>query len=870
MSPPPIPVDAGLHAGLPALGRLPVDHFGDWDTFVAASLDYGCWVLGLSTGIVSRIQGNDYEVLDRHSPLGGIKPGNHYPLDDTLCAAVVTLRCTVTHPGTDTIGQVCSHPVYRELQPRAYAGTPILVDGAVYGTLSFSDTLVREAPFAAYEIGLLESIAAFIGRYIERQHAESSSTTAAVRTQASEVVPYGEFAHRLLGPVQDFVRERAEPVVNAFYATVGERASSAPFLAAINTDEFVRLKEKQTEHLLMLLDPGLTESAHHAASLRAGRIHAMAGVEDAWFAESIEILRALLDIELASALRVDRRIQLLVHRRLALDSQWQIEGSRAIQMERDAVLGRISTLAWNAERYLDLVQGVVDAMVTLEEVAACAFGRPDSSGRFQFEVAAGDSIVHYLRSPAGSGVPEIRIEKDRAEGRGPGGRAWRSGEIQRSLDYATDPDMKVWLQISRSLGIRSSVAIPLRSAQGLPESLLTIYSALPGGFSSAGQRAFLSHLQSIFGLALAHRASQSGAAGVVSFISRDRWRAKLATDDLVMYYQPVIDLRQGRAVEVEVLARIRENNGLILPAQFLPALQEDDFLILYRQALAQALTARETWVARGLPLGIAVNIPSCALLNRRYVDITREALARHPCPRSSLVLEVLESEWLEESLDAEHGLQALKELGVQLAEDDLGSGYSTLSRLRHLDFDRVKIDQTLVSKIARQPLKTLRFMNQLTRLGHDLGVKVVVEGLETPGLVEAAMILGADLGQGYAVAHPMPLADVADWCDDFDIPFGRTAQRTALGALADFILRDEWLRMFKDDAAMVEQIVDTPCRVRSYLEVIGAEGALLDRIYRKVQQAAIRQGPASSAYAAARDAFVQCLIEERIRVEETG
>ncbi len=693
---------------------------------------------------------------------------------------------------------------------------------------------------------------------------------APVKVQISEVVPYGVLAQRLLVPVWDFMRERAEPVVDAFYASVGERAGSAPFLAAITTDEFVRLKEKQKEHLLMLLDPDLTESAHHAASLRAGRIHAMAGVEDAWFAESIEILRACLDIELASAVRVDRRIQLLVHRRLALDSQWQIEGSRAIQVERDAVLGRISALAWNAERYLDLVQGVVDALVTLEEVAACAFGRPDPSGRFQFEVAAGDSITRYLRSPMSSEVPEIRIEKDRAEGRGPGGRAWRTGEIQRSLDYAADPDMKVWLEISRSLGIRSSVAIPLRSEQGSPESLLTIYAALPGGFASAGQRAFLSHLQSIFGLALAHRASQSGAAGVVSFISRDCWRAKLATDDLVMYYQPVIDLRQGKAVEVEVLARICENDGLILPAQFLPALREDDFLILYRQALAQALDARQEWASRGLPLGIAVNLPSRALLDRRYVDITREALVRYPCPADTLVLEILESEWLEESPDAESGLLALKALGVQLAEDDLGSGYSTLSRLRHLSFDRVKIDQTLVSKIARQPLKTLRFMNQLTRLGHDLGVKVVVEGLETPGLVEAAMILGADLGQGYALAHPMPLADVANWCENFDTAFERTIQRTALGALADFILRDEWLRMFKDDAAMVEQIIHTPCRVRSYLDTLGAAGTLLDKSYKKVHQAAIQHGPANSGYAAARDAFVQCLIEERIRVEETG
>src|SRR3546814_1457066 len=93
-------------------------------------------------------------------------------------------------------------------------------------------------------------------------------------------------------------------------------------------------------------------------------------------------------------------------------------------------------------------------------------------------------------------------------------------------------------------------------------------------------------------------------------------------------------------------------------------------------------------------------------------------------------------------------MQALKALGFRLVEDDLGAGYSSLIRLRQWPFDRVKIDQGIVRRVADDPLRSLQFIRQLIRLGHDLELEVVVEGLETPGLIEAALILGADFGQG--------------------------------------------------------------------------------------------------------------------------
>ncbi|WP_026107493.1 EAL domain-containing protein [Dyella ginsengisoli] len=547
------------------------------------------------------------------------------------------------------------------------------------------------------------------------------------------------------------------------------------------------------------------------------------------------------------------------------------DGSRAVQLARNDVLLRISAIAWSADCYLDFIQRVADTLLTLDEIVGCAIGRPDAYGRFHFKAVAGsEAFMGCLRAVERGEHPDIRAEAQRIGGSMAMGRAWQSGGIQRTFNYATDPEMTVWRGVALGLGIRSNAAIPVRLPKGTTESVLTLYSSATGGFSTASQHMFLLHLQSLLGLALTRLLPKTEGIEAAPLLLRDHWRAKLATDDLVMHYQPVIDLRLGKVVEVEALARIRDDDHLILPAWFLPALGSDDLLFLYQQGLTQALAAHQQWATDGLALGIAVNLPSSALLDRRYVDITREALERYPCPSGTLVLELLESEWMEESIDAESGLLALKALGVQLAEDDLGSAYSSLSRLRHLSFDRIKIDQTLVAQVARQPLRTLYFIYQLTRLGHDLGVKVVVEGLETAGLIEAATILGADLGQGIALARPMSGAHVADWCVSSRFTCDPMAPRTALGALSVFLLWEDRLRMFMDDTAMIETLVRTPCRVDAYLHASAAKGTRLDRIHRLLHRVAIRQGPASASYTKARNAFIECLIEDWIRIEENG
>ena len=129
-------------------------------------------------------------------------------------------------------------------------------------------------------------------------------------------------------------------------------------------------------------------------------------------------------------------------------------------------------------------------------------------------------------------------------------------------------------------------------------------------------------------------------------------------------------------------------------------------------------------------------------------------------------------------------INQLVRLGVKLAMDDLGSGYSSLKRLSALPFDVIKIDKDLLSEWRLSPLETVGLISTLIEMGRDLNRTVVVEGLEDVGMVEAAMVLGATMGQGYALARPMPADAVADWVREFRMPVVPGTIHTILGALA--------------------------------------------------------------------------------------
>jgi diguanylate cyclase (GGDEF)-like protein len=654
-----------------------------------------------------------------------------------------------------------------------------------------------------------------------------------------ETVPaYEAEAARRLVPLRALLGVVTERFVEAFYTKLAR--GPVTILKALPPEDLDHFKMKQGEHLDFITDPGLDESAHYEAARRLGRVHAAVGVNRPWLIQSYGLwMDCLQSVFAREPLRL-RLAQPVLARRLTLEVEFELKGYAEVDRSLDRVRGEIENLAWHAERYTDLIEGAVLALLGLEQVAAATIARADAEGVLQYEAIAGEPFRHYLeRLKAGKTSP-IRIDSEPPEGRGTSYEAWHSGEIQHVLHYATDPRVAPWREVALGLGVRSSAVVPLR-IEGTPVALLLIFSPYAGGYTGSVQRALLEHLQRVLSLGL-ERLRQ--APRVQAVPERRRYRHLLASGGLEMFYQPVVDLKHGELVKVESLARLRENETWFTPDQFLPAFGHEDLYALYRLGLDQALQALDAWRALGLVADVSLNLPPRGLSELRYLEATRQALTVHPLAAGHhLSVEILETEELQQSASVGPTLAPWRELGVQFTQDDLGSGHSSLIRLRQIPFDEVKIDQGLVRGVATDPLRVLRFIARMTDLAQEAGARVVVEGLESLGLIEAAAILGADLGQGYAIARPLAAGEIPAWAEaHLPLVIDPERPRTALGVLAESIRWEQRLMAVSAWPEIIRQLAARPCAERHYLCAQGLEASPLGEAHEAMHVEIARDG----------------------------
>ncbi len=255
-------------------------------------------------------------------------------------------------------------------------------------------------------------------------------------------------------------------------------------------------------------------------------------------------------------------------------------------------------------------------------------------------------------------------------------------------------------------------------------------------------------------------------------------------DGVVVHLQPVVNLREGTVHLFEALARIAlPGDRLLVPGEFLPHLGDADVDRLFWLVLDQALEQFRRWSSAGGRAELSVNLPPIVLEHPGLVEILRDHLAHHRIEPRRLTLELLESGHLDSEAQREVLLEIV-DLGICLAMDDLGAGYSSLNRLSSLPFNSIKLDQNLLAGIRTRPTDVLSVIAALIQLGRDVGMTVVIEGIEERGVAEAVTILGAALGQGYYFGRPRPAAEVQAFADPISEPLRPDRFRTPLGALA--------------------------------------------------------------------------------------
>lgn len=241
-------------------------------------------------------------------------------------------------------------------------------------------------------------------------------------------------------------------------------------------------------------------------------------------------------------------------------------------------------------------------------------------------------------------------------------------------------------------------------------------------------------------------------------------RRGIAEGQLVLHYQPKIALSSGCLVGVEALVRWQHpSRGLLPPAEFLPVVEQTGLISLLSDAVLElALLQARAWLDQGHPIQVAVNLSARCLHHLDLPDRVRKSLTRHGVPARLLRLELTESALMADPVKALMILQRLHADGVALSIDDFGTGYSSMSYLKRLPVDELKVDRSFVLGMASSTEDAV-LVRSAVELGHNLGMTVVAEGVETQKAVDQLTDLGCDVGQGYHFARPAPASELDVW-----------------------------------------------------------------------------------------------------------
>ncbi|MBL8447276.1 MAG: EAL domain-containing protein [Zoogloeaceae bacterium] len=246
-------------------------------------------------------------------------------------------------------------------------------------------------------------------------------------------------------------------------------------------------------------------------------------------------------------------------------------------------------------------------------------------------------------------------------------------------------------------------------------------------------------------------------------------RRALERKELVLHYQPKLDLVKGRATGCEALVRWQHpERGMIPPAHFIP-IAEDTGLILPigEWVLTEACRQQAELARQGVDLSIAINISALQFRRPDFADRVKRILAQTGADPARIELEITESALMEPDEAMLERLAILREQGITLALDDFGTGYSSLAYLRRLPIQCLKIDRSFVQDLPGDP-EDEAIATATLSLARDLGLRVVAEGVETAAQREYLADRGCHLIQGYLVARPMPIGDLIHWLAAFD------------------------------------------------------------------------------------------------------
>ena len=237
-------------------------------------------------------------------------------------------------------------------------------------------------------------------------------------------------------------------------------------------------------------------------------------------------------------------------------------------------------------------------------------------------------------------------------------------------------------------------------------------------------------------------------------------------NELVLHYQPKIDVRSARMIGVEALMRWQRGGRLVAPADFIPLAEETGLIVpLSEWAMGEAARQAKVWQQSfGFSESIAVNLPSRLFERSDLIDHIHQVVTAHGVPHRVIMLEITEDNLMKDLQNVIPALHRLNEIGVEIAIDDFGTGYSSLSYLTTLPISELKIDRSFVRDLGVSP-QSSAVVTAIIALARSLGLRVIAEGVETLRQMEVLHRLGVVVMQGYLFSRPVSATDLELWLE---------------------------------------------------------------------------------------------------------
>ena len=612
------------------------------------------------------------------------------------------------------------------------------------------DTLVRQADAAMYAIKKLKGT--------RKQWWMIAESELEDVLEPFALDSSGDNLSKLLGTLSEFVAPRIGQFIDRVFEVLIGHGSISKNFSEIPHDYLDEVRSLQRHDLEVLLSSTVEVVQLRECSERLGAIHAYIGTSSSGLVEIINLYRDFIyeALEATSIRSIDRLLlQSAIEERLQLDLQLQLESMDRSIDNYSAILSDKSLTSGRS--WIEAMRQEVVALSRLPGILGCQLWKQNLEGVFYPEINEGvirDSIELIV---ATSNTPRLDTRVRTGTGMVP--VALLTGVIATSNAFGNDPRTAPWHDLLVPRGVRSIVAIPITN-QNSPGGVVVLHGRYPNQFSSKWITSFLAELK--LQLASTLRSYDENSPRI-SGGRVEEHRKLLYSGSLVMFGQPIVEVVDGTVVKVEMLARmVRGDGSIATPADFMAEFSEADLDTLFIQGLDQALRQIKEWDGQGFFVNVSLNIAPSTVMNPQASRWIRDHLETYGVDPARLTLELVENQ----EMAGDHHAQAvrlLSEIGVLLAIDDLGSGYSSLKRLASLPFDVIKIDQSIVRALRYDPLSNLSLIRTMIQIGADFDRHVIVEGVESEAEIDAVRRLGAKFVQGYAVARPMPLGDIMSW-----------------------------------------------------------------------------------------------------------